>query len=144
MATGALMIRAGRWVLVLAGLMLLAAALRLGARALALGLAPSNVAWLAPAAVLLGLFKARRLMGPRLAENAAWLRGRDRVPAWRVFPPRLLLLIACMVAGMAGLKALARGRPLPLAVLGSLDLAVGVALLRAAVGVGRPEGDPRL
>ena len=65
-------------------------------------------------------------------ENVAWLQSRAAVPGWRVFPPMLLLLIACMVATMAGLKALAEGHAFAQAVLGTLDCAVAVALAASA------------
>lgn len=126
------MIMLGGWVLRLASLILAWACLRLYVRALDLGLDPLHLLWLPAVGWAVGLFKSKRVMRPRLRENVDWLRSRDLVPAWRVFPPLLLLLIACMVAMMAGLKALAQGHAFALAVLGTLDFAVATALLLSA------------
>ena len=132
MLTGTTMIVLGGWVLRLSSLVLAWACLRLFLRALAQGLDPLHLLWMPVAGWIVGLFKSRRVMRPRLRENVAWLQSRAAVPGWRVFPPMLLLLIACMVATMAGLKALAEGHAFALAVLGTLDFAVAVALAASA------------
>lgn len=126
------MITLGGWLLRLASLILAWACVRLYLRALDQGLDPVHLLWLPAAGWLVGLFKSQRVMRPRLRENVDWLRSRASVPAWRVFPPLLLLLIACMIAMMAVLKALAQGHAFALAVLGTLDFAVANALLLSA------------
>lgn len=126
------MIVLGGWALRLASLILAWACLRLYLRALALGLDPLHLLWLPAAGWVVGLFKSQRVMRPRLQENVDWLRARETVPAWRLFPPALLLLIACMIAMMAILKALAQSHAFALAILGTLDLAVATALLLSA------------
>jgi hypothetical protein len=131
------MIVLGGWVLRCAGLALAWACLKLYLRALALGLDPVHLLWLPAVGGVVGLFKSQRVMRPRLQENIEWLRPRGAVPAWRVFPPPLLLLIACMIALVMVLKALAHGHALALAVLGTLDFAVATALL-LSVGVHGP------
>jgi hypothetical protein len=129
---GTALILAGTWVLRLAGLMLLLAAWRLARRAHELGLEPLQLAWLLPLALLVGWFKSQRAIRPVLAANARWLKGQQRVPAWRVFQPRLLLFIGLMISLSAGLKQLAAASPWGLAGLSALDLAVATALLLAA------------
>lgn len=132
MLEGRTMVLLGGWLLRFAGLSLVLASFRLCQRALDLGLDPLHLLWLGPAGVALGVFKARRVMRPRLLENVAWLRGQRAVPAWRLFAPSLLLLIACMVALMTCLKLLARGHAPSLAALGTMDLAVATSLLLSA------------
>jgi hypothetical protein len=130
--SGAALILAGGWTLRLAALTLAVGALRLFHRSLELGLDPLHLAWLAPLSAALGVFKARGVMRPRLLENIAWLRERRGLPAWRVFPPLLLLFIACMVALVALLRGLAAEHALGLALLGGLELAVATALALSA------------
>ncbi|MFA7330719.1 MAG: hypothetical protein WC326_06555 [Candidatus Delongbacteria bacterium] len=139
---GTTLILAGGWILRLAGLMLLLAAWRLARRAHELGLEPGQLAWLLPLALGVGWVKSRRAIRPVLAANARWLRGRERVPAWRVFQPRLLLFIGLMITLSAGLKRLAAESAWGLASLGALDLAVATALLLAAATTRRREPLP--
>ena len=137
MLEGKTMVLLGGWLLRLAGLSLVLASFRLCQRALDLGFNPMHLLWLGPAGVALGVFKARRVMRPRLLENVAWLHQQMSVPAWRLFAPSLLLLIACMVALMTGLKLLARGHAPSLAALGTMDLAVATSLLLSSRVHGR-------
>jgi len=130
--SGAALVVAGGLVLRAAALVLLLASLRLFRRAVELGLDPLHLPWLGLLAVLTGLFKGRRVMRPVLAANVAWLRARDVVPAWRLFPAWLLALITTMVTLAALLKHLAAGHAPGLALMGSLDLAVATALVLAA------------
>ncbi|MDP2361197.1 MAG: hypothetical protein Q8O14_10680 [bacterium] len=141
MLSGHTLIVAGGWVLRLASLILLLVAWRLFSRAFGLGLGAGHFAWLLPLGLALGVFKARRVMRRILAANVAWLRGRERVPAWRVYQPRLLALIATMIALSSWLKLLAAESPWGLAALGGLDLAVGTALGLSA-GLHRTDSSP--
>lgn len=131
---GTTQVLVGLWVLRGAALLLGWAALRHARHALELGLPETQLLWLAPLGLGLGWFKARRVMDRPLAANEAWLRARPRVPAWRVFPPWLLALIACMVGLSLWLKQVLANHAWGLAGLGTLDLAVAAALLLAAAG----------
>ena len=144
MLEGKTMVLLGGWLLRLAGLSLVLASFRLGERALDQELDPMHLLWLGPAGAALGVFKAHRVMRPRLLENVAWLRGQNLVPAWRLFAPSLLLLIACMVVLMTCLKLLARGHAPSLAALGTMDLAVATSLLLSAHVHGSITGKTRL
>ncbi len=133
--SGPLLAVAGGWVLRVAGVMLVLVALRLARRAHELGVEPEHAAWLAPLALVVGWFKARRVMGPLLERNVDDLSARERVPAWRLYPPRLMVFIVMMVVLSALAKRLAAGCGMGLATLSALDLAVGTALLLASLPV---------
>jgi len=138
MLSGHWMIVLGAWVLRVAALILLWGAWRLLRRAHEAGLDPLHLAWLGPLALLLGWVKAQRAVRPVLARNVAWLRGQSLVPAWRVYQPWLMGMIVGMIALSQMLKSTAAGRPLPLALLGALDLAVGTALMCSLTEFGSP------
>lgn len=130
---------AAQWTLRVAGAMLLLAALRLARRAHELGVDGEHAYWLAPLAVLAGGYKSHRLMIPLLKRDATWLRSQAQVPAWRIYPPRLMLLIALMIAFSAAAKRLSMDWGWGLATMGTLDLAVGSALLLTSVALLRGE-----
>jgi hypothetical protein len=124
------------WLLRAAALSLLLAGVGRLRVALAAGFDPWLLLWLLPVAAGLGVFKARRAMGPVLARNARRLLAMDTTPPWRIFPIGLLLLIASMVGTMALLSALVGDSPWGAALLAAVDLAVALALVVAAPAQG--------
>lgn len=131
--SGSQVVRMGGWLLRLGSLSLLWRAWQLVAQALGLGLWPVHLAWILPAAVLLGLGKARFVMRPRMEANVARLRAHsERLAPWNLYPPQLFAFILSMVLLMAWAKSLAAGHALATALLGGVDLLVAAALLGAS------------
>lgn len=143
MLHGLTMIQLGAWTLRVAALFLLWGAWKLLRRAHEAGLDPEHLIWLGPLALALGWLKSLRVMRPVLRRNVHWLREQSSVPAWRVLQPWLMLMIVGMIGLSQLLKVAATSRPLPLALLAALDLAVGAALLGALPVFRRPDGAPR-
>lgn len=123
------------WALRVASVMLLLAAFRLARRAHELGMDAEQALWMAPLALLAGGFKSSRVMLPLLRRDANWLRSQRRVPFWRLFPPRLMLFIAGMIAASAVAKRLSADFGWGLASLSAMDLAVAGALLLTSLAL---------
>ena len=112
---------AGAVVLFLKGVTLLRQAETLG---------PSGIwVWLGPAiGILAGLVKARFLFVPSCRRNLWRIDALPRPRVWQFFRPGSFPLLALMIAIGATLSRLARGHHSALIWVGSLDLALAVAL----------------
>jgi len=98
-------------------------------RAVDAGLTPSHLYWIIPVAILVGGFKARKVMRKPMRANIKRLSASTgKMWPWQIYPWPLLLFIIGMIVLMAVLKRVFATSGTGLGVLGGVDLAVGVAL----------------
>ncbi len=85
-----LLLMARTW-LILGGLSLVYASVKLFQRALDAGLTPSHLYWIIPAAIFAGAFKARMVMRKRMRANIKRLSAaKEKLWPWHIYPTPLL------------------------------------------------------
>lgn len=120
-------------ILLVGGVSLVPASLKLFRRALDLGLPAWWLGVIVPLAAIAGWAKARFVMRKRMVLNVQRLRAATgRLWPWHVYPPQLLAFILTMVVLMAVLKRVLAENAMGLGILGGVDVAVAVALLVAS------------
>lgn len=123
-----LLIMAQTW-LVLGSLSLIYGAYNLFNRALNAGMTVTHLYWLIPLGIVAGAFKARKVMRKRMRANIARLSSsEEKMWPWQIYPLPLLAFIITMVVLMTIMKRVFAANGLGLGCLGSVDVAVAVAL----------------
>ncbi len=119
--------------LTLGFLSLVYASVRLFLRAIAAGMPVWHLYWIVPVSVVVGSFKAIKVMRKRMQQNIARLKAANGgLWPWDIYPRPLFIFILSMMLLMFVLKRVFVGNAMGLGFLGGLDLAVAVALLVAS------------
>lgn len=133
MITPNLMLIFAQTILVLGGLSMIPASVRLFRRALEAGLPAWHLYWIVPVFLALGVGKAVFVMRKRMRQNIRRIATSEgKLWPWQIYPPQLLAFIITMVILMNVMKRVLAGHGLGLGLLGGVDVAVFAALLIAS------------
>ncbi len=133
MLTPRVMLVLAQALLLVGGVSLVPASIKLFGRALEQGMPGWWLAVIVPLAAVAGWAKARFVMRRRMVQNVQRLRAATgRLWPWQIYPPQLLAFILTMVVLMNVAKRALAENALGLGMLGGVDVAVCVALLVAS------------